>query len=79
MTTLSTTIAGIPCQIRVTSYNQVKGSYSRNADSDQDFYGYTDCEWDVLDRKGYAAPWLARKMTDRDTARIDQLIAGYMK
>ena len=40
-------------------------------DSDWDCYGYTDIEFDVLDRKGYKAPWLKRKLTDSDRERIE--------
>jgi hypothetical protein len=41
-------------------------------DSDWDCYGYTHIEFDVLDRKGYKAPWLERKMTLADKQRIDE-------
>ena len=67
-----TTIQGIPCQIHVTTCNVVKGSYSYNAPSDWDYYGYTEFEFDVYDRKGYRAAWLERKMTPKDEARIQE-------
>lgn len=63
-------IAGIPCLIGVISYHQQRGSYSYHADSDLDFYGYVEAEWDVLDRNGRAAPWLESKMSRRDEANI---------
>jgi hypothetical protein len=65
-------IAGIPCTIRVTHMfvqPPHRGS-PHTCDSDMDFYGYTECEFDVLDRKGYPADWLAKKMTDEDERRI---------
>lgn len=69
-----THIQGIPCQVLVTSYDNVKGSYSYNAPSDLDYHGYTDMEYEILDRRGYPAPWLERKMTQKDRDRIEQEI-----
>ena len=66
---INTHIAGIPCQILITSYTCQKPLGPR-ADSDYDCYGYSDCEYTVLDRKGYRAEWLERKMTDADRKRI---------
>lgn len=63
-------VAGIPCLIGVTHYESVGGSYSYNAASDMDYYGYSDAEWEVLDRRGRKAAWLERKLTSRDHDRI---------
>lgn len=38
----------------------------------------TDC-WEVLDRKGYAAPWLERKLTAADRRRIENKIAEVLQ
>ena len=70
-------VAGIPCIIGVISYKSVKGSYNYNAASDLDYYGYNDAEWEVLDRKGYKAAWLERKLTKSDINRIEAEIAEY--
>lgn len=74
---IETTIAGIPCLIGVTYYECVQGSYSYNAASDLDYYGYSESEWEVLDRKGYKAAWLERKLTARDHDRINAEIDQY--
>jgi hypothetical protein len=74
---IETTIAGIPCLIGVTEYDSVAGSYSYNAASDMDYYGYTECDWEVLDRKGYKAAWLERKLTSKDSERINNEISNY--
>ena len=74
---IETTIAGIPCLIGVTHYECVRGSYNYNAASDWDYYGYSEAEWDVLDRKGYKAAWLERKLTARDHDRINAEIDQY--
>lgn len=71
-------VAGIPCLIGVTDFSSVRGSYSYNAPSDMDYYGYSESEWDVLDRRGRPAAWLERKLTDDDRQRIEQEIAEAM-
>ena len=68
-------VAGIPCLIGVTYYECVRGSFSYNADSDMDYYGYTEAEWDILDRRGRKAPWLERKATSKDIASIEEAIS----
>lgn len=70
-------VAGIPCLIGVIDYDCVKGSYSRNADSDLDFYGWTDVEYDILDRKGRRALWLERKVNDSEHNDIVKAVADY--
>lgn len=60
-------VSGIPCLIGVINYTKVKGD-SSSWDSDWDYYGYTECEYDILDRKGYPAAWLERKGVDTDAA-----------
>ena len=71
-------VAGIPCIIGVIEYECVKGSYSYHAASDWDYYGYTDTDWEVCDRRGRPAPWLKKKLTDKDSSRIESEIAEYM-
>lgn len=65
-------IQGIPAIAKVTHFLKVKphrGS-PQTCDSDWDYYGYTEIEFDVLDRKGYPAAWLERKMTREDEENI---------
>lgn len=79
MTDIKTTVAGIPAVIRVHNFVSVRGSYSYNAQSDMDYHGYTESEWEVCDRRGRPAPWLARKINAEITARIEETISAYMK
>ena len=65
-------VAGIPCLIQIERCLVVK-PYSR-ADSDWDYWGYTEIEFNVLDRNGRLAPWLERKLTAADTSRIETQI-----
>jgi hypothetical protein len=76
--TIEHRVAGIPCIIGVIDYSCVKGSYSYNADSDWDYYGYTDSEWELLDRKGYRAKWLDVKLDDTENESIEEAITEYM-
>jgi hypothetical protein len=76
-TIFDTTIAGIPAQIGVIYAMQMKPSF--RAHSDIDFYGYSESEWDVLDRKGYKAKWLERKLTDDDRYRIESELFEALK
>ena len=76
---IESTVAGIPCIIGVTHYESVKGSYSYHAASDMDYYGYTECDWELLDRKGYRAAWLDKKMTSRDEDTINQAINDHFQ
>lgn len=71
-------VAGIPCLIGVTDFSSVRGSYSYHADSDMDYYGYSESEWVVLDSRGRPAAWLERKLTDDDYDRIEQEVAQVM-
>jgi hypothetical protein len=75
---IETRVAGIPCIIGVTEYDSVDGSYNYNASSDMDYYGYSEIEWVVCDRRGRPAPWLEKKMTSKDESRIEREIAKYM-
>lgn len=79
MTDIKTTVAGIPAVIRVRNFVSVRGSHSYNAESDMDYHGHTESDWEVCDRRGRPAPWLARKINDEINERIEETIATYMK
>lgn len=60
-------IQRIPCQIKVFSVDYEE----RNWDNP----GYFDADWIVLDRRGYTANWLAKKMSvDDETAVSEEII-----
>jgi hypothetical protein len=74
-------VAGIPCLIGVKTYNVTKpwkGSV-HTCPSDMDWYGYTELEFDVLDQRGRPAPWLERKLSEKDSERIECDVAEAMK
>lgn len=71
MDEISTTVAGIPCTARVTAYSQ--GWAATRFDPAED----EEVEFEILDRNGNPAAWLARKVTDEDHTRItDELLAA---
>lgn len=65
---IASTVAGIPCLVHVDYCLVVKGN--SRADNPDDYYGYTEVEFTVLDRRGREAPWLEKKLSDEDTHRI---------
>ena len=67
-----TTIAGIPAQIGVVHYMKAPATYRGH--SDLDYWGYTECDWEVLDRKGYKADWLSKKLSQTEINRIENEI-----
>lgn len=76
MDLLPHTIAGIPCQIGVSSYIRVKpwrGSPA-SCPSSADYYGYEECSWELYDRKGYRARWLDKKLSRYETDLVEQAI-----
>ena len=71
MTTFTTRIAGIPCQIQINHFQpavpmQVFGIGWEDAYPAEP----AEIELEVLDRKGYKAPWLANKLTEEDMDRL---------
>lgn len=59
---ISARIQGIPCTVEVTHYYVTRDDWD-------------PIEFRVLDRRGRAAPWLERKMTDADVTNIEERIA----
>lgn len=72
-------IDGIPCQIAVTDYEPyVEGRFSgppENCYPSEGGYG----DYRVLDRKGYIAEWLERKINDRIESEIQETIAAHFE
>lgn len=68
---LETRICGIPCRVDARVL-VVPGRMSWNAPSDLDYWGYTEIDFTVLDQRGRPAPWLERKMTDRDVELLEE-------
>lgn len=70
--TFETTIAGIPCGVVVNHFHTIprwRGSiYS--CPSAEDYYGGDEFDYTILDRKGYPAEWLEKKLKPTDEYRL---------
>lgn len=75
--TLKTTAAGIPCKAKVNHYKKHKGTYSPIAIDPEDFYGRTELDYELRDRKGYPAPWLEKKLDQEGL--LDEFETGLME
>lgn len=67
----TTKIAGIPCQCEVTFHTKaspmrITGSGFGDAEPPE----LEDMEYQILDRRGRPAPWLAKKLTQADDYRL---------
>ena len=70
---METRISGIPCIVKL---DRVIGKYkpAKIYADPEDCYEaqYPEVEYSVFDRKGYPAPWLVKKLTCQDDARIQE-------
>lgn len=68
--TISCRVQGIPAQARLLSYSPFRDGRRGHPDSwlpDEPEY----LEYEILDRRGYSAPWLERKLAPQDRADIE--------
>ena len=75
---IETTVSGIPAIIGVISYESAAPDYTCR-DSDIDFNGYIDIDFEVLDRRGRIAPWLSKKLTATSTERLEEQVIKYFE
>lgn len=79
---LETTVAGIPCGavvIDITVVAPWRGS-AYSCPSDLDYYGFEEVDFRLVDRKGYQADWLEKKMSDIEREQISiELIEQYKR
>lgn len=76
---ISVTVAGIPALVDVLHYHNqepFKGP-AMYCDSSDDWYGYSELDYVLLDRKGYRARWLEKKV--KDLGLEDQLYDTIME
>lgn len=75
---ISARIGGIPCTIDIVRFEHKAPNYSYSAETDMDFYGYTIIDYRVLDRRGRPAPWLERKMDEKEREALERYITEYL-
>ncbi len=64
-------IQGIPCKIKVTHYQPEEPMVWDGLMEDSSPGAPSEVEFHVLDTKGNPAPWLERKIDDKDLERIE--------
>ena len=69
---MKTQVAGIPCQILITSYYPATPMKYWKAEEYWQPPQEEEIEWEVLDRRGRPAPWLARKLSPADRRDIEK-------
>lgn len=76
-----TRVCRIPAKVGILSFNKVPAfrGNSMVCFSDLDYYGYTEAEFEILDRKGRKAEWLERKMTEHDYDKAEAEVVDYME
>lgn len=71
-----TNVAGIPCGVVVTHRGFDRPPVLRADPNDCAAPEYESPEWFLVDRNGYPAEWLERKVSADDRARIDDMVLG---
>ena len=66
-------VAGIPCKVKVTYATKLIPASWDGPEEGGDF------EFELLDRKGYRAKWLEKKLTDKDVERLEKEYEKYLK
>ena len=74
---VNVSVCGIPAIAKVTHLIVVKGS--SRADNPDDYYGYSEVEFEICDRKGYPAAWLERKMTEAVHDEVEEMIWDWFR
>lgn len=74
-------IAGIPATVQIDSFKRIKPWRGgiESCPSDLDYYGYVEMEYTICDRNGRPAPWLERKVKQKDVDAIEEAIICYME
>lgn len=62
--------------VGVLRYEHIPGTFSYNAPSDLDYFGYTEVEWDLLDSAGRVLP---APSSEAAVERIEELIHAHMR
>lgn len=79
ITEIETRISGIPCLIGVTEWEAYRSGYT-SGPADRCYDAEGGCgSWEVLDRRGRPAPWLERKLTEKEESRIEQEVFDAME
>ncbi len=79
MMEFDTRVCGIPCIVRVTYWEAyLPAKVSGPPESCYPAEG-GEGDWEILDTRGRPAPWLERKMTDRDRNLLSEEVFNHME
>lgn len=70
--------AGLPCLLGVTHYFEKSPDYA-SRDSDMDYRGFVEVEWEILDRRGNPAAWLAKKVGPDEMSLLEDVLIEEMR
>ncbi|HAC91311.1 MAG TPA: hypothetical protein DCF63_11890 [Planctomycetaceae bacterium] len=75
--TFETSVCGIPCIVGVMYYQYTKpNSFACNP---SDYYGGTECEWELLDTRYRVASWLHAKIEKlKMEGKVHDMVCEYM-
>lgn len=69
-------IQNLPCQVDTLSISgQKPDPYADNSD---DYHGYVDIDFRLLDPKGQPAVWLEQLMTKEEREKVEKLILQHL-
>jgi hypothetical protein len=72
-------VCGIPCIVRVTYWEAyLPANVSGPPESCYPAEG-GEGDWEILDTRGRPAPWLEKKMTDRDRNLLSEEVFNHME
>lgn len=71
---IQTRVCGIPAQVEITAYSPGRTARLWGHPDTWAPPEFVEFEYQILDRRGRPAPWLARKLTDADRRDIEKLI-----
>lgn len=70
--------AGLPCLLGVTHYFEKSPDHG-SRDSDMDYRGFVEVEWEILDRRGNPAAWLAKKVGPDEMSLLEDVLIEEMR
>ena len=66
------------CFIGVIDFKVVKGTFNPNEESSDDYYGWSEIDWELLDMEGKKDLELELMLTHEDKTGIEDVIHEYM-
>ncbi len=79
MTEFDTRVCGIPCIVRVTYWEPYLPAKTYGPPENCYPAEGGEGDWEILDTRGRPAPWLERKMTDRDRNLLSEEVFNRME